>query len=160
MATQFTWIHFEATFIELRTSISLSQASLQSKLLKRDLSFSLEWSTQPSSKHFINDFRVFVFHGDLSPRWTRCCPWVTKVVVNLKKLHCPLLRGDLIVENRTKSLWSFGEVLDWERSGSLWAPQRRRRLPLWLAKLWEQILCLLCFFVLIYSLFLLKFILA
>jgi hypothetical protein len=32
---------------------------------------------------------VFVSLGDLSPRWTSCCPGVTKVVVNLKKFVLP-----------------------------------------------------------------------
>jgi hypothetical protein len=40
LATQFTSIHFEPILLELKTS--LSQASLQSKLSKRDLSLSLE----------------------------------------------------------------------------------------------------------------------
>jgi hypothetical protein len=77
-----------------------------------------------------------------------------------KSLYCPLLCGDLLVENRTRSLWSFREVSDQERFGSLWALQWRCRLPLWLAELEEQMLCLLCMLVLIYLLFLLKFILA
>jgi hypothetical protein len=32
-------------------------------------------------KHFIDDLHVFITLRDLSPRWTRCCPGVTKVVV-------------------------------------------------------------------------------
>jgi hypothetical protein len=62
-----------------------------------------------------------------------------------KSLYCPLLRRDLIVENRTRSWWSFGEVWGQERPGPLWAPQRRHRQSLWLAELWEQSLCPLFF---------------
>jgi hypothetical protein len=32
---------------------------------------------------------VFVTLGDLSPRWIRCSPGVTKVVVNLEKFVLP-----------------------------------------------------------------------
>jgi hypothetical protein len=39
------------------------------------------------SKYFIIDnLCVIVALGDLSPRWIRCCPGVTKVVVNPEKL--------------------------------------------------------------------------
>jgi hypothetical protein len=41
---------------------------------------------------------VFVTLGDLSPRQTRCYLRVIKVMVDLKNLYCPLIRGDLIVE--------------------------------------------------------------
>jgi hypothetical protein len=60
-----------------------------------------------------------------------------------ESLCCPLLRGDLLVENWTRSWWSFDEVWGQERPDPLWAPQWRHRQPLWLAKLWEQIFCLL-----------------
>jgi hypothetical protein len=41
--------------------------------------------------HFIDDLRVFVVLGDLFPR---CCPRVTKVVVDLRKFVLPsALRG-------------------------------------------------------------------
>jgi hypothetical protein len=40
-------------------------------------------------KHFIDNLFVFVTLGDLSPRWTRCCPRVTKVVVDLGKFISP-----------------------------------------------------------------------
>jgi hypothetical protein len=40
-------------------------------------------------KHFIDDLDVFVTLGDLFPRWTRCCPGVTKVVVDLEKFVLP-----------------------------------------------------------------------
>jgi hypothetical protein len=49
-------------------------------------------------KHFIDNLRLFITLRDLSPRRTRCCPRVTKVVVDLKKFVLPLLRGDLIME--------------------------------------------------------------
>jgi hypothetical protein len=41
------------------------------------------------AKHFTDDLRVFVTLGDLSPWWTRCCPRVTKLVVNLRKFVLP-----------------------------------------------------------------------
>jgi hypothetical protein len=44
----------------------------------------------------------------------------------LKSLYCPLIHGDLIVKNWTRSWWLFDEVWDWERPYPLWAPQRRR----------------------------------
>jgi hypothetical protein len=53
----------------------------------------------------------------------------------LESLYCSLLCGDLIVENQTRSWWSFGEVWGWERPGPLWTPQQRRRQPSWLAEL-------------------------
>jgi hypothetical protein len=37
------------------------------------------------AKHFTNDPYVFITLEDLSPRWTRYYPGVTKVVVNLRK---------------------------------------------------------------------------
>jgi hypothetical protein len=49
-------------------------------------------------KHFIDNLRLFITLRDLSPRQTRYCPRVTKVVVDLKKFVLPLLRGDLIME--------------------------------------------------------------
>jgi hypothetical protein len=39
--------------------------------------------------HFIDDLRVFVALGDFFPKWTRCCPRVTKVVVDLRKFVLP-----------------------------------------------------------------------
>jgi hypothetical protein len=74
-------------------------------------------------------------------------------------LYCHLFHGDLIVENWTRSYWLFNEVWGRGRPGFLWAPQRRRRLPLWLSELQEQILSL-CMLISIYSLFFLKFVLA
>jgi hypothetical protein len=61
-----------------------------------------------------------------------------------ESLYWPLLHGDLLVENKTRSWWLFGEVWGQERPDPLCAPQRSHRQPLWLAELWEQILCLLC----------------
>jgi hypothetical protein len=59
-------------------------------------------------------------------------------------LYCPLLHGDLIMENRTRYWWLFNEVYGQERLGPLWTPQWRCRQPLWLAELQKQILCLSC----------------
>jgi hypothetical protein len=36
-------------------------------------------------KHFIDNLRMFVTLDNLSPRRTRCCPGVTKVVMDLRK---------------------------------------------------------------------------
>jgi hypothetical protein len=55
------------------------------------LSHPLECPSQPSSRHFTDDLRVFVTLGDLSPRYTRCSPGVIMVVVNLKKFVLPSL---------------------------------------------------------------------
>jgi hypothetical protein len=75
----------------------------------------------------------------------------------LESLYCPLLCENLIVENQSRSWWLFCEVWGWERPD----PLSRCRQPLWLAELWEQILCLLCMLQFHYcycsSLFLLKF---
>jgi hypothetical protein len=40
-------------------------------------------------KHFIDDLHVFVTLGNLSLRRTRCCPGVTKIVVDLEKFVLP-----------------------------------------------------------------------
>jgi hypothetical protein len=85
------------------SSNSLLQASLQSKLPKRDLSHPLSDPLNLQAKHFTDDLCVFVTLENLSPIWTRCSLGVTKVMVNLESLYCPLLRGNLIVENRTRS---------------------------------------------------------
>jgi hypothetical protein len=54
-----------------------------------------------------------------------------------KSLYYPLLHGDLIVENRSRSWWSLDEVWGRERPGPLWTPQQIRRQPSWLAELQE-----------------------
>jgi hypothetical protein len=41
------------------------------------------------AKRFTDDLCVFVTVRNLSPRWTRCSPKVTKVVVNLEKFILP-----------------------------------------------------------------------
>jgi hypothetical protein len=41
------------------------------------------------AKHFIDDLRVFVTLGDVSPIWTKCSLGATKVVVNLEKIVLP-----------------------------------------------------------------------
>jgi hypothetical protein len=76
-------------FLELKLSLSLLQASLISKLPKRDLSHPLSDPLDLQAKHFIDDLHVFVTLGDLSPRWTRCSLGVTKVVVNLRMFVLP-----------------------------------------------------------------------
>jgi hypothetical protein len=45
----------------------LLQASLKSKLSRRDLILTLEWSLNLQLKHFIDDLRVFITLGDLFP---------------------------------------------------------------------------------------------
>jgi hypothetical protein len=101
LVTPLTRIHFEPTLLELK--LSLLQASLKSKLPKRDLSYPLSDHLNLQAKHFTDDLHVFITLGDLSPRWTRYLLGATKVVVSLKKFVLPLLCGDLLVENRTRS---------------------------------------------------------
>jgi hypothetical protein len=96
------------------------------------------------AKHFINDLRVFISLRDLSPIWTRCCPSVTKVVVNLEKFVLPSPSWRFDSGNWIRSWWSLGEVWGWERPSPMWTPQWRRMQPLWLEELREQILCLVC----------------
>jgi hypothetical protein len=84
---------------------------------------------------------------------------VTKVMVDLKKFVSPSPSWGFDSGIWTRSWWLFGEDYGWKRPCSLWAPQRRRRQPLWLAELQEQILCLLYLLISIYFLYLLKFIL-
>jgi hypothetical protein len=61
-------------------------------------------------------------------------------------------QNSLAIDNEEKTMFNI--------LGSLWAPQRRRREPLWFVELQKQILCLLCMLASISLLFLLKFILA
>jgi hypothetical protein len=121
---------------------SLLKTSFKSKLPMRDLSITLEWLTWSLNQ---------ALH-----RWSLCvryswrfisldglsCSRVTKVVVDFKKfvLSSPLWGFD--TENRTRSWWSFGVDYSWKRHVSLWAPQQRRRHPLWVSELQKEILCL------------------
>jgi hypothetical protein len=83
-------IHLKYTLRpSLQLKISLPQASLQSKLPRRDLRHPLSNSLDLQLKHFINELRVFITLGDSSHKWTRSCLGVTKVVVDLRKLVLP-----------------------------------------------------------------------
>jgi hypothetical protein len=73
----------------LELKISLPQASLQSKLSRRDLSHPLSDPLDLQLKHFIDELCVFITLGDSSPRQTRSCPGVIMVVVDLKKFVLP-----------------------------------------------------------------------
>jgi hypothetical protein len=93
------FIHLKYTLRHsLQLKISLSQASLQSRLPRRDLSHPLSDPLDLQLKHIIDELHVFITLGDSSPRRTRSCPGVTKVVVDLRKFVLPSLHGDLIVE--------------------------------------------------------------
>jgi energy-converting hydrogenase A subunit M len=52
----------------LELKISLPQASLQSKLYRRDLSHPLSDPLDLQLKHFIDELCVFITLGDSSPR--------------------------------------------------------------------------------------------
>jgi hypothetical protein len=89
LATPLTWKYFEPIFLELK--LSLLQASLTSKLLKRDLSHPLSDPLNLQVKHFIDDLRVFVSLGDLSPRQTRHLREPPRLWWASESLYCPLL---------------------------------------------------------------------
>jgi hypothetical protein len=55
----------------LELKLTLPQASLQTKVSRRDLSHLLSDPLNLQAKHFIDNLCVFVSLGDLSPRWTR-----------------------------------------------------------------------------------------
>jgi hypothetical protein len=124
-------------------SNTLSQTSIKFKTSRRDLSQNHEWLVWYSSKSTSPTISVCSLHLGIHPLDGLC---VFRESPRLwwapKSLHLPLLNGDLIVENRTRSWWSFGKVCGWERPCPFWVPQQRCRKPLWLAKLQEQILCL------------------
>jgi hypothetical protein len=73
----------------LEFKLSLLQASLKSKAPRRDLSHPFSDPLNLQARHFTNDLRMFVTLRDLSPRWTRCPPGATKVVVSLGKFVLP-----------------------------------------------------------------------
>jgi hypothetical protein len=115
--------------LELPTS--LFQALFKSKHPMRDLKLTFEWPTRSSSQ---------VLH-----RWCPCVRYswgVTKVVVDHGKFVLPSPLWGFDSGNQSRSWWSFGVDYGWKRPGSLWAPQRRCKHPLWVAELQEEILCL------------------
>jgi hypothetical protein len=83
-------IHLKYTLIHsLELKIYLPQASLRSKLPMRDLSHPLSDPLDLQLKHLIDELRVFITLWDSSPRWTRSCSGVTKVMVDLRKFVLP-----------------------------------------------------------------------
>jgi hypothetical protein len=125
--------------LELPTS--LLQASFKSKLPRRDLSLTLEWPTRSSSRALHRRSPCVHYSWGFVPLDRLGCPGVTKVVVDLGKFVLPSPLWGFDSENRTRTWWSFEVDYSWMRPGSLWAPQRRRRHPLWIAELREEILC-------------------
>jgi hypothetical protein len=80
---------FNLSFL-ISNSLSLS-LKLQSNPNLIGEIWSKSWVTHSIFKqeHFTDNLPMFVTLGDLSPRWTRCPPRATKVVVSLKKFVLP-----------------------------------------------------------------------
>jgi hypothetical protein len=125
--------------LELPTS--LPQASFKSKLPMRDLSLTLEWPTRSSSQALHRRSPCVRYSWGFVPLDGLGCPRVTKVVVDLRKFVFPSPLWGFDSGSWTRSWWLFRVDYGWNRPNSLWAPQRRHRHPLWVAKLQEEILC-------------------
>jgi hypothetical protein len=112
---------------------SLLSSNLLSLKFHSNPSFLREiWATLLSdpqnlqAKHFIDDLRVFVTLGDLSPRWTMVVWESPRLWRTSKSLYCPLLRGDMIVKtelNLGDCSGSFGierdPALCWHLNGDI-----------------------------------------
>jgi hypothetical protein len=125
--------------LELPTS--LLQASFKSKLPRRDLSLTLEWPTWSSSQALHWWSLCVRYSWGFVPLDGLGCPGITKVVVDPGKFVLPSPLWGFDSGNRTIFWWPFRVDYGWKRPGSLWAPQRRRRHPLWVPELREEILC-------------------
>jgi hypothetical protein len=115
----------------LDLSTSLLQASFKSKLLRRDLSLTLEWYTRSSSQSLHWRSSCVRYSWRFNPLDEPGCPGVTKVVVDPEKFILPSFLWWFNSKNWTRSWWSFRVDYDWKRPSSLWASQRRCRHPLW-----------------------------
>jgi hypothetical protein len=130
----------------LRHSFELSTSLLQDlfkfNLPRRDLRLTLEWPTRSSSQALHRRSPCIRYSWRFVPLDMLGCLGVTKVVVDPRKFVLSSSLWGFDSRNQTRSWWSIGVDYGWKRHGSLWAPQRRRRHRFWIAKLWEEILCL------------------
>jgi hypothetical protein len=92
-------------YLELPTS--LLQASFKSKLPRRDLSLTLEWSTRSSSKALHRRSLCVHYSWGFVPLDGVGCLGVTKVVVDPRKFVLPSPLWVFDSGNQTRSWWLF-----------------------------------------------------
>jgi hypothetical protein len=109
LAREVTHLNLKTLWDTLLSSKPLSQAPFKSKFHRKDLSLSLEWPSRSSTQVLHWQSPCVCYSWDLSPRWTRCCPGVTKVVMDLRKFVLSSPSWGFVSENQNRSWWLFRE---------------------------------------------------